>query len=291
MLPAVHLFKIRNKMETQDQNRENPLDWEKRWEEHRVRARKGKVLGGIFIVLIGATMLAREMGMVLPEWLFSWPMLLIVIGLYVGVKSSFRNFAWIVLMVIGGAFLMEDLMPAMNIKIYFWPVIIIALGLMMIFKPHHHHHHHNHMDRHRRRWERRHMGRGWRGDSNFTACGNQTSSSSEDRIDMDVVFSGFKKNIISKDFKGGQFSCVFGGGEINLSQADINGTAVIEFKQVFGGLKLIIPPNWEVQTGDIDTVFGGVDDKRPQQAVSGNSDKVLILKGSVVFGGIDIRSY
>ena len=178
-------------METQDQNRvenrDDSLNWEKRFEEHRIRSRKGKVLGGIFIVLIGAAMLAREMGVIFPEWLFSWPMLLIVIGLYVGIKHAFRNFAWIILMIIGGAFLMEDLMPNMNIKIYFWPVIIIAVGLMVIFKPHHKHHD---MEWRRRRWERKynrwHEGR-------FSACGNHNSSSSEDRVDMNVVFSGFKK--------------------------------------------------------------------------------------------------
>ena len=56
-------------------------------------------------------------------------------------------------------------------------------------------------------------------------------------------------------------------------------------------MKLIVPANWEIQTTEIDTVFGGIEDKRPQQAVGTNPDKVLILKGSVVFGGIDIRSY
>jgi hypothetical protein len=143
----------------------------------------------------------------------------------------------------------------------------------------------------RNKWERKFNRRhgNYKG-NRFSACGNDESSSSDDRIDMDGVFSGFKKNIISKDFKGGTISHVFAGGEINLNQADINGTVVLEVKQVFSGLKIIVPSNWEIKT-DVDTMFGGVEDKRPHQSIVTNPDKVLVIKGSVVFGGIEIQNY
>ena len=75
-------------MEIIDENNQNTnfdKDWEKRVNEHIQRRRVGKVFAGIIIVIVGAAMLAKEMGVYFPEWLFSWPMLLIVIGLYVGV--------------------------------------------------------------------------------------------------------------------------------------------------------------------------------------------------------------
>jgi len=38
-------------------------------------------------------------------------------------------------------------------------------------------------------------------------------------------------------------------------------------------------------------MFGGVEDKRPHQSIVTNPDKVLVIKGSVVFGGIEIQNY
>jgi hypothetical protein len=39
-------------------------------------------------------------------------------------------------------------------------------------------------------------------------------------------------------------------------------------------------------------VFGGIEDKRPIQTnVVGTTHKVLVLRGTTFFGGIDIRSY
>ncbi|HXU26638.1 MAG TPA: LiaF domain-containing protein, partial [Bacteroidia bacterium] len=104
------------------------------------------------------------------------------------------------------------------------------------------------------------------------------------------VFSGFKKNIITKDFKGGNISCVFGGGNLNLTQADINGKQVLTINNVFSGMKIIVPANWEIQT-DVNTMFGGVEDKRPYQTIVTNPDKILVIKGSVTFGGIEIQNY
>ena len=97
--------------------------------------------------------------------------------------------------------------------------------------------------------------------------------------------------MLSKNFQGGNISSIFGGSEIDFTQADINGQVVIRFEVLFGGAKIIIPSHWAVQN-EIDGVFHGVDDNRrfnPDAAL--NPGKVLILKGSVTFGGVEIRSY
>lgn len=279
-------------METQNQNTENKDSqnfyrnknnntmpgWEDRMKEHQGRNKKGKIIGGIIVFIAGSAYLAKEMGVYFPEWLFSWQMFLIVVGLFVGVKHSFRSFGWIVLVGLGVAFMFQDYVPDSHVKIYLWPILNMALGLKMIFSPR----------RFNKRWENHMNGR--RGGRGFSAFGNEKSSSSENTIDIDLVFSGFRKNIISKDFKGGTISCVFGGGELNLSQADINGVAVLEIKQVFGGVKIIVPANWEVKTDETSAVCGDVSDKRAQQTET-NPNKILVVKGSVIFGGIDIRNY
>jgi hypothetical protein len=59
---------------------------------------------------------------------------------------------------------------------------------------------------------------------------------------------------------------------------------------VFGGTKLILPSTWEVQN-DITAVLGGVDDRRQINGVIPDPNKVLMLDGVCVFGGIEIRSF
>src|ERR1700752_5177539 len=102
-------------METQNQNpgknQSSNINWDEKFKEHQIRHRRGKIFGGIILFTIGSAFLAREMGVIFPSWLFTWQMLLIVIGLFVGVKSAFRNFSWFILIAIGSVFMIEDFVP------------------------------------------------------------------------------------------------------------------------------------------------------------------------------------
>ena len=80
-----------------------------------------------------------------------------------------------------------------------------------------------------------------------------------------------------------------GGAEINLSQADIQGTAALDITQIMGGTKIIVPSNWEIRS-QLTSVFGNIEDKRQNIGVT-DPQKVLIIDGTSVFGGIEIRNY
>ncbi|MEO6903262.1 MAG: DUF5668 domain-containing protein, partial [Bacteroidia bacterium] len=73
--------------------------------------KRGKIFSGIVLVSVGVILLARELGAEIPTWLISWKMLLIVIGISVGVKHQFRKISWLVLVLIGSAFLVSDIYP------------------------------------------------------------------------------------------------------------------------------------------------------------------------------------
>lgn len=250
------------------------------WKNIERTNNRGRLIGGIMIVIIGLLFLGREMGLAIPGWLFTWQMLLIAIGVYTGIKHSFRNFSWLILILVGGAFLLRDFYPHIGITQYIWPVAIILVGLGFIFKP------------------KSKLCR----DANIAHKFNKRKFSSEarekrgeewgeDYLDISAVFGGVIKNVISKDFKGGEVSAVFGGVELNMSQADFEGKIELEINAVFGGASLIIPPHWEVQS-ELAAVLGSVEDKRPlQKDHSGNDKRILILRGSAVFGGIEIKSY
>lgn len=262
------------------------------WKQAEKNHRRGKVFGGFLIVTAGSLFLAKELGVQIPEWVFTWKMFLIAVGLLIGVKHNFRHAGWFFLMLIGGAFLLCDLYPGIAIRPILWPSLLILVGLAMMFKPRRKHRdkwqrmhdkfHQRHYDRHGR-WEHRR-----RFDCDMNIPGTDTS---EDYIDSTTFMAAVKKNVLSKNFKGGDVTNVFGGTELNLTQADFEGSATLDLTNVFGGTKLLVPANWEINS-DLVSAFGNIEDKRPvQPKTDDEKPKRLILKGTTFMGGIEIKSY
>jgi len=95
---------------------------------------------------------------------------------------------------------------------------------------------------------------------------------------------------ISDNFRGGKLTNIFGGSDINLSKANpVPQGCIIDAVVIFGGSNLIVPDDWQVKTEAV-SIFGGVSDKRVMPAAF-NPDKTLVIKGVVIFGGIEIKSY
>jgi hypothetical protein len=235
--------------------------------------RSGRVMGGLFVVGIGIIVLARKAGVHFPYWLFSWEMLFIALGLFIGFRHSFKNMTWLVFVLIGSVLLLDDIFPYSDISDFTWPIIIISIGLIMIFRS-----------------GRKNDGPYWkRWEETYTS----THEFSDDHIDSTAVFGGVKKNVLSKNFKGGEATAVFGGTDINLMQADMDGKVRLDLTAIFGGIKLLVPPHWKIQSEDLVAIFGGVEDKRPPVSDPSmiDTNKVLILQGTCIFGGIDIKSY
>ena len=113
--------------------------------------------------------------------------------------------------------------------------------------------------------------------------------SSEDFIDTTAIFGGVHKKIVSKNFLGGDITTIMGGTELDLTQADFKGQVKLDVTQVMGGTKIIVPAHWEVRS-EVSAIFAGFEDKRQQPAVI-NPEKVLILSGTSVFGGIELKNF
>lgn len=248
--------------------------------------RNGRVMGGMMLVLIGVALLAHKMDVFfLPRWVFSWQMIPILAGLYVGFKHSFRNPAWILPVMLGVIFLIDDFVPGISLRNYIWPIVIIAIGLWVILKPKHTH-------------STRYKGSptmppaGAYPNDDYTESGyyGDNVASGDDYLICTAIFSGVKRTVFSKNFKGGEVVSVFGGNDLNLSQADMQHPVVLETTQIFGGTTLVVPPHWEVRS-EVVAIMGGVSDKRTMLPGGYDPSKVLIIKGTALFGGLDIKSY
>lgn len=229
---------------------------------------------GIFILGIGVLWLLQKAQVVdLPDYVFSWKTLLISIGVIGGIHFKFRGFSWIVPILIGSFFLLGDL-PGINFSVYEYamPFIVLTIGLWFVLTA---------------LWKRKLMSSyyDWQDKKGITS-----NSEYDDMVDLTAVFGGNKKKVFSKNFKGGEVNNIFGGTELDLSQADVNGTVVIDSTNVFGGMKIIAPSNWNIQL-ESTCIMGGVEDKRENKEVNELSNKKLIITGVCFCGGIEIKNY
>lgn len=236
-----------------------------------IHSKHSAIWTGLFILLIGVAALLKASIPFFPDWVFSWQMLLVALGLFIGVRHGFRGVAWFILMLIGGIFLLNEFYPEFSLRRYIWPFALIAVGMFIIMRP-------------RNRWRSKSIS----ADASTEAG---TGFSKEDFVESTSIFGGAKKIIISKNFKGGDLVNIFGGTELDLSQADFTGTAVIELTTIFGGTKLLVPSNWSISSEGAVTIFGGIEDKRRMHATTESAGKTLVIRGTVIFGGIDIKSF
>jgi predicted membrane protein len=114
----------------------------------------------------------------------------------------------------------------------------------------------------------------------------------DDYVDYVNVFSGGERQVVSQNFRGGKISSVFGGIELDLTKAKLApGSNNIEIACVFGGATIIVPDTWYV-TIEVTPVLGGFSDSRkiaPGRTLDTTSQ--LVIKGAVVFGGGEVKSY
>src|SRR5688572_30424118 len=107
-----------------------------RWTQRRERrGNRSHIWTGLFILLIGVVALLRVNNPEFPDWIFSWQMLLLSLGLFLGLRHNFRGPAWFILMLVGGIFLYAELNPEVAIRRYILPIVLISVGMFVIFRP------------------------------------------------------------------------------------------------------------------------------------------------------------
>jgi predicted membrane protein len=258
-------------METKDDFRD---DRRKLTEEERLKQNEhrpvtsNRAFIGVILVLAGLFLVIRNTGF-FPEFIdnviFSWPMLLVAIGLVMTLGATEKT-AGIIVMAVGG-FFMIPLIFRETFHMYnmFWPSIFIIVGVIFIVSR-------------RGNWNRAKL--------------NSKGVIGDDYIDYVNIFSGGERQIVSQNFKGGKITAVFGGIELDLTKANLAlGVSELEIACVFGGATLIVPDDWHV-TIEVTPVLGGFSDSRklsPGRTV--DPSKHLVVKGAVVFGGGEVKSY
>ncbi|GAB3934388.1 LiaF transmembrane domain-containing protein [Mucilaginibacter myungsuensis] len=273
----------------------------------------GKAFAGVILLAIGLVYLLEETNLFyIPDWVISFPMFMIALGVYIGAKNDFKRPVPLIIIAIGALSLLDDIFPRADFSRAIWPMILVGVGFWLIYGR-------------KNQTAGSIFGKHKVGrtdpfknaefsdpfapkptpnfdtafdpnyDPNAPAADQPAGSTpppymGDNHIDTVSVFGGVKRTILSKTFKGGEIVNVFGGTDLDLTQADIQGQVIVEITQLFGGIKLIIPPHWQV-TSDVAAVFSSVDDKRRNMGTPLSPDKILVIKGVSIFAGVDIRSF
>ncbi len=240
-----------------------------------------KLILGFIILLYGFLLLLDNLG-ILPKLIrtifFNWPIILIFLGI-ISLFPYHGSISGIILIATGIFFLLPSVINfPFNFIQLFWPLLLIIFGLLIILKRNANVHYHPYCHFHTRNNENK----------NYFGTAINVNN---DYIVTTNIFSGEKRIVTSQQFKGGKITCIFGGSEIDFTQARLDdGIQVLDIACIFGGTSLIVPSEWEVRT-EIVSILGGFADKRYNIPGIKDKNKTLIIKGITLFGGGEIKSY
>ncbi|MGK9475182.1 LiaF transmembrane domain-containing protein [Melioribacter sp. OK-6-Me] len=232
---------------------------------------------GIILIIAGALLLVDNIFMLdfsFRHIIFSWHTVSLIIGIVIHSKSK-NSVAGIVFLVIGIFGIASKILHPFFVLRFrdFWPIIIIIIGLLIILKRNGHSNKHHH----------------------FEAAHTEESSKgfdyteNADYINEECVLTSSTKLIQSNNFSGGKINVILGSAQLNFDNSRLaEGEIVLNISCVMGGCTLFVPKNWKV-ISNLTSIFGGFDDKRYFIPDSEEMQEgLLILKGSVVFGGCEV---
>ncbi len=233
---------------------------------------------GALIVAAGVVLLLDQQGLINADRVFSyfWPVVFLLGGAVMLMDCrgrGGRGTIGLVLVTFGVLLILEN-SGFVHIRFdTFWPLIVIAVGLLMIWRaigpatpgsP----------------------GRDW---WDYLRSGGSSDSGAE--FNHVAIFSGFKRRTTSKNFKGGKILAIFGGFQIDLRQADIDGdSAAVEAISLMGGGEIKVPYSWDVVMEGIGFMGGYVDETDQTPPPTGTPRKQLIVKGAAIMGGIVVKN-
>jgi len=237
----------------------------------RRRARRnnrfGSFIPGAIILALGVIFLLDSLGIVRARhFLQFWPMILIFVGAAKIARDDSR--IWGAALLLFGMFLQLDELGIAHFSWgQFWPMLLIAAGLAALWSA----------------LQARNILSGGPSLENYDP---------RTTLDESTTFGGIQKRMNTREFRGGRLQAIFGGIEIDLRDADLaENEAILYATALFGGIELRVPETWFVVARG-QGVFGGYTDSTRYVAPvdPDKPKKTLIVVGTALFGGVEIRN-
>lgn len=244
---------------------------------------KNKNLFAYALIIIGGVLVLQNFNIPIFESLnigsligLIWPFFIIMPG--IGMLKGRSSFMGIFLVVLGGAFLLDNALEiiginfqAMSIFKFFWPALLVYAGIKIIYSPTKSKHSKNHSHR------------------EYDESYDDESSSYQERFEANtekpssIAFNAKKYTYTKDTMKSGistiNLNITFGGAEIIVEE----GIQVILIGQYTMG-------GHEFFNNDEGGFHSDIKEVRYPEETSDFYDQTLVIKANITFGGLEVYS-
>ncbi|MBK9219752.1 MAG: hypothetical protein IPL70_15955 [Uliginosibacterium sp.] len=221
---------------------------------------------GLIAIGVGLLFLLRNLGVLDADVIRQfWPLIFVVIGavkILTGCGEGRGHHLWW-----GGAFILVGAtMTLHRLGVIdfswraWWPLLLIGFGVSILF------------------------GRG--GKRQGLPWQSVTEPLGEERIDATAIMGGYRRQLHTQNFRGGDVTAIMGGCELDFRNASIENEAVLNVMAFWGGIELKVPADWTVVLQG-SGIMGGFEDKTRVPAEAG---KRLIVRGYAIMGGFEVKN-
>ncbi len=229
-------------------------------EKTKHRGPSAQLVVGFVIVALGVVFLLQTLGLADFSNLTVWiPSLIVLLGVWILIASRFTNWGGALILIVFGSIAQLaalDIISWSNVW-RLWPLALVIVGLVII------------IDR-------------ARGQDGSNTNGNEY-------LKLFAMFSGNSQRSTAQSFEGGDLTAVFGGVELDITDVQVaEPPAIIHVFAMFGGMEIKASPDTLIQT-HITPIFGGFEDKRRQRKALPGESAEIIIRGTALFGGIEIK--
>jgi len=218
-----------------------------------------RLIFGIVVLTLGLLWTLDNLGLIdssrVLDW---WPTVLIAFGLakLFGLGTR-RNVVWGGTFAVAGLWLLAGNLDLIRAHLFsLWPLMLIAIGITIIMRA-------------------------------STAPRRVTGDDPSDKVSTFALWSVVGRKVLSQQFTGGDVSALMAGTQIDLRGAvPVEGGAVIDLFVWWGGVDIIVPPDWKV-INEATAIMGGIEDRI--KAPPPDAHHLLILRGVIIMGGVEIK--
>ncbi len=250
--------------------------------EHRAPALTPRLVVGLLVVGFGLALLFDNLGWFeARDLLRYWPFGLILVGLAKLLQDEARSgrIAGGLLCAVGVLFAV-DIFWFVRLDVWrWWPLAIIFFGILIVsraFNP-------------QETTGKIQVGVVFGGSkpAGDSTTGGAKPGTQDPRISELAIWSGVERRVSSPAFARADLTAIMGSIDFDLRQAGTDqGGAVIEVFAMWGGIEIIVPPDWAV-SNQVTPIMGGSND---QSTGTQQARHRLIVKGVAIMGGVDIKT-
>ena len=223
----------------------------------------GNILWGLVFIIVGFIIGCNAMGITNINIFFEgWWTLFIIVPSFIGLFKD-DNRTWDIIWLVIGIVLFlctRDILSFDIIGKLIFPFILVMIGLSFIFK-----------------------------DTFRTKVNEKIRKLNSERVDGEdfcATFSGIKSDFNGLEFKGANIDAIFGGVDIDLTQAAVNHDQIINASAIFGGIDIRVPSGVNVKIKST-PIFGGVSNKVKNNI--NESLPTIYINAFCLFGGVDVK--